>query len=100
MEASYHLSAQEALEHFQVDEHKGLSDEQIQRALEKYGPNGTVHHRVAKSRTAVLTLLLNSAARRPSHATVEARTRAVQRSTRHHTPRIGGDIIRTCSFRG
>ena len=44
MDTPYLLSTEEALEHFQVNEQQGLSEQQVQRSLEKYGPNGTVHH--------------------------------------------------------
>ena len=47
MEASFLVSTEEALEHFHVDETQGLSEEQVKKALEKYGPNGTVHHHIS-----------------------------------------------------
>ena len=47
MDASYLSSTEQALEFFAVDENKGLSEQQIQRALGKYGRNGTVHHHVS-----------------------------------------------------
>ncbi|KAM0802822.1 hypothetical protein BDR22DRAFT_842511 [Usnea florida] len=39
MDASYLSSTEQALEYFAVDENQGLSEQQIQRALEKYGRN-------------------------------------------------------------
>ena len=47
MDASYLASTEEALQHFQVNEHQGLSEKQVQRALAKYGRNGTVHHHIS-----------------------------------------------------
>ena len=47
MDASYLSSTEQALEHFAVDENQGLSEQQIQRALGKYGRNGTVHHHIS-----------------------------------------------------
>ena len=72
MEASFLVSTEEALEHFHVDETQGLSEEQVKKALETYGPNGTVHHHISNLRQAVLTAFLNSAARRSSYAAMEA----------------------------
>lgn len=43
MDSSFLLSTEEALGHFKVDEHQGLSSEQVQKATEKYGRNGTVY---------------------------------------------------------
>ena len=43
MESSFLSSAEVALGHFSVDEHQGLSLQQVQKATEKYGRNGTVH---------------------------------------------------------
>ncbi len=43
MDASYLSSTEKALQHFQVNELQGLSEQQVQRALAKYGRNGTVH---------------------------------------------------------
>lgn len=42
MEAAYLVSSEDALRHFQVTEQNGLSDALVQRAIEKYGRNGTV----------------------------------------------------------
>ncbi|KAJ8312747.1 hypothetical protein KUTeg_010120 [Tegillarca granosa] len=39
MEQSYTKSVDEVLEYFNVDEQTGLSDDQVKRATEKYGPN-------------------------------------------------------------
>lgn len=36
-------STKEALEHFNVEEHNGLSAQQVEKATEKYGRNGTEH---------------------------------------------------------
>ena len=47
MDASYLSSTGQALEYFAVDENQGLSEQQIQRALGKYGRNGTVHHHIS-----------------------------------------------------
>lgn len=47
MDASYLSSTEQALEYFTVDEHRGLSEQQVQIALEKYGRNGTVHHHIS-----------------------------------------------------
>lgn len=44
MDASYLTSTEEALEHFKVDEQQGLSEQQVQSAIERYGRNGTVYH--------------------------------------------------------
>ena len=46
MDASYLSSTEEALEHFKVNEDQGLSEQQVRKALEKYGRNGTVHHHI------------------------------------------------------
>jgi len=40
MEDAHTKSTEEILAHFLVDEENGLSDEQIAKAQEKYGPNG------------------------------------------------------------
>jgi Ca2+ transporting ATPase len=40
MENAYNKTPAEALRHFQVDEHKGLSASQVQSAREKHGKNG------------------------------------------------------------
>jgi len=40
MEDAHTNSVEEILSFFSTDEEAGLSDEQIQRAQEKYGPNG------------------------------------------------------------
>lgn len=40
MENAYTKTPAEALRHFQVDEHKGLSAEQVKSAREKHGKNG------------------------------------------------------------
>lgn len=40
MEQSYTKSVDEVLEYFSLDEQTGLSDDQVKRATEKYGPNG------------------------------------------------------------
>lgn len=42
MEAAYLVSSEDALRHFQVTEQNGLSDVLVQRAIEKYGRNGTI----------------------------------------------------------
>lgn len=42
MEAAYLISSEDALRHFQVTEQDGLSDTMVQRAVDKYGRNGTV----------------------------------------------------------
>ena len=47
MDASYLSSTEQALEYFEVNENQGLSEQQVQRALEKYGRNGTVHHHIS-----------------------------------------------------
>lgn len=39
MDTSYLFSTEKVLEHFTVDEHQGLSEQQVQTALEKYGRN-------------------------------------------------------------
>ncbi|CAD6575628.1 MAG: hypothetical protein ASARMPRED_007405 [Alectoria sarmentosa] len=39
MDASYLTSTEEALEHFKVDEQQGLSEQQVQSAIERYGRN-------------------------------------------------------------
>ena len=40
MEDAHTKSVEEVLSYFSSDEEAGLSDEQVQRAQEKYGPNG------------------------------------------------------------
>jgi Ca2+ transporting ATPase len=40
MENAYTKTPAEALRHFQVEEHKGLSAQQVQSAREKHGRNG------------------------------------------------------------
>lgn len=40
MESAWTKSKKDVLDFFGVDEDRGLSDEQIRRAQEKYGPNG------------------------------------------------------------
>lgn len=44
MDTAYLASPENALDFFQVSEQDGLSDSQVQQALNKYGRNGTVHH--------------------------------------------------------
>ena len=39
MEAAFNKTGEECLAYFNVDEEQGLSDEQIKRAEEKFGPN-------------------------------------------------------------
>jgi hypothetical protein len=46
MEASFLSTVEETLEFFQVDEQQGLSDQDVQKALERYGRNGTVHRHI------------------------------------------------------
>lgn len=43
MEAAYLSSTEGALRHFEVNELHGLSERQVQKAVEKFGRNGTVH---------------------------------------------------------
>lgn len=71
MDASYLSSTNEALEHFQVKEQQGLSEQQVQRATEKYGRNGTVHHQ-ASSQEKTLLKYLHSITGRPSNAVMAA----------------------------
>jgi len=40
MEDSFTKSAEEVVNYFKTDENTGLSDEQVQKYQEKYGPNG------------------------------------------------------------
>ena len=40
MDDSHTKTTEEVVNYFKTDEHTGLSDEQIKRAQEKYGPNG------------------------------------------------------------
>lgn len=39
MDLAWTKSKEEILKHFDVDEDKGYSDDQVKRAQEKYGPN-------------------------------------------------------------
>ena len=57
MDTPYLLSTEKALEHFQVNEQQGLSEEQVQRSLENYGRNGTVHHHLFDDKTVLMFLL-------------------------------------------
>jgi len=57
MDAAFLSSPKEALEHFRVEEQKGLSDRRVQEATEKYGRNGTVHQHINNNRKTVLTVL-------------------------------------------
>ncbi len=43
MDSSFLSSTEQALDHFKVDEHQGLSAQQVQKATERYGRNGTVY---------------------------------------------------------
>ena len=43
MDSSFLSTTQEALAYFKVDEHQGLSSQQVQHATGKYGRNGTVY---------------------------------------------------------
>ena len=43
MDSSFLSSTKEVLDHFQVAEQQGLSTQQVRRATEKYGRNGTVY---------------------------------------------------------
>lgn len=43
MESAFLSSPAEALEHFQVLAENGLSADQVQKNLKKYGPNGMTH---------------------------------------------------------
>ena len=47
MDASYLSSTEQALEYFEVNENQGLSEQKVQKALGKYGRNGTVHHHIS-----------------------------------------------------
>lgn len=40
MDQSWTKSAQEVLDYFGTDGERGLSDDQVKRNQEKYGPNG------------------------------------------------------------
>jgi len=40
MEDAHTKTVEETLTFFNVDDEKGLSDEQVQQSQEKYGPNG------------------------------------------------------------
>lgn len=40
MEDAHTRTVEEVLEQFKVDEEGGLTDEQVKKGLEKYGPNG------------------------------------------------------------
>ena len=40
MDLAWTKSKEEILKYFEVDEDKGLSDSQVKRYQEKYGPNG------------------------------------------------------------
>lgn len=40
MNAPWSLSSKALLDHYQVDQHVGLSDAQVKETLEKYGKNG------------------------------------------------------------
>jgi Ca2+ transporting ATPase len=40
MDASWTRTPEEVLKYFNVTEDRGLSDDQVKRAQEKYGPNG------------------------------------------------------------
>lgn len=40
MENSFLYSSAEALDHFNVSEHKGLSQDAVLKFRQKYGPNG------------------------------------------------------------
>ena len=42
MDLVWTKSSEEVLKYFDVDEEKGLSEAQVKRAREKYGPNGNV----------------------------------------------------------
>ena len=57
MEFAFLSSAQEALDHLKVDEHRGLSLEQVGEATEKYGSNGTVHLLYTYRIRALLTII-------------------------------------------
>ena len=47
MDDSHTKTTEEVVNYFKTDEHTGLSDEQIKRAQEKYGPNGELmYHNV------------------------------------------------------
>ena len=54
MDTPYLFSTQKALEHFQVNEQQGLSEQQVQTSLEKYGRNGTVHHHISLQMTVLI----------------------------------------------
>ena len=54
MDNSYLCSTEQALEHFQVDEQEGLSEQQVRRSLDKYGRNGTVHHHISDPKTVLI----------------------------------------------
>jgi len=43
MEDSFTKPVEEVVNYFKTDENTGLTDEQVQRYYEKYGPNGTKH---------------------------------------------------------
>lgn len=54
MDALYLVSTEKALEQFQVNEQQGFSEQQVQKSLEKYGRNGTVHHQVSDRKTVLI----------------------------------------------
>jgi hypothetical protein len=40
MDRSYTFPPEDALAHFGVEQHQGLSERQVQESRKKYGPNG------------------------------------------------------------
>lgn len=70
MEASYLASTKEALDYFQVSENNGLSDSQVEKAIQQYGRNGMPHS--AKHRPEKPLTYCFSSPRRSAYAIVEA----------------------------
>lgn len=91
-------TAQEVLQHFQVLEENGLSEERVKSLREQYGRNGKAPYmsRVTQDGRAKAA---SSTSGRPSHADMGAYTRAVQGPAGYHLARIRGSVVCAGTFR-
>jgi len=94
MENAYTKTPAEALQHFQVTEEKGLSEQQVKDLRAKHGKNGMLAMTRQEQRQRANAR--NSAARRPPNAHLGAHPRAVQGPARHHPARLGSRVLRAC----
>jgi hypothetical protein len=98
-------SPKDALHHFSTSEQSGLSQDQVLKARQEYGPNGKRLGIEAPVSLSVQNVVLSdcsssSSPRRPSHAAMAPSPRAVQGPAGHHPPGLRSHLLRTGSIRG